>query len=464
MVTPTLPYSERDDMEFAKFRTLPDGEIGIGVEVFGDPDFPIGVEAVGPVKFVKDGMTVDVNEDTITQSNNAPLPVKLIGTTGPINITAGDLNVQLSHAGVNYDSTRIGDGANLWAMTGSGEGLVSDLATRASLASIDAKLTNPLPVSAASLPLPAGAATEATLAAFSAKVTDDFGVSSAAVRVAAQIGNATGSAAFGAGVTTAQTIRTVLVTDQSSIPVTGVGVFTVNAPASETTGSASALNGDVIASTDVKDQAAVAIQIGGTFVATVAFQGSNDNVTFFPVCLESTSTPTTGPITSTGSTGMFAGPVPFKYFRARLTAFTSGTATGAIEFKPHGIPYGQGNYSRQLDGAGNVLTSQAYGAQRALDVGVLTDFSDTAAITSVTAATVTTAILAANTARKGFRLFNDTNRAAKVAFAATASSTAFTLQIEANSAHSEPRATYRGAISAIWDAGASGSMRVTELT
>ena len=42
----------------------------------------------------------------------------------------------------------------------------------------------------------------------------DYGVSSAASRTAAQIGNASGAADFGAGATTAQTVRTVLASDQ----------------------------------------------------------------------------------------------------------------------------------------------------------------------------------------------------------------------------------------------------------
>ena len=81
--------------------------------------------------------------------------------------------------------------------------------------------TSPWVVSAASLPLPAGAATEATLSALNTKFTLDFGASTAAVRVAALLGNATGQAAFGAGVTNAQTLRVVLPTDQTAIPVTG---------------------------------------------------------------------------------------------------------------------------------------------------------------------------------------------------------------------------------------------------
>lgn len=42
----------------------------------------------------------------------------------------------------------------------------------------------------------------------------DFGVSSASIRTAAQIGNATGAAAFGSGTISAQTLRTVVASDQ----------------------------------------------------------------------------------------------------------------------------------------------------------------------------------------------------------------------------------------------------------
>ena len=45
-------------------------------------------------------------------------------------------------------------------------------------------------------------------------------VGAATLRTAAQIGNATGAADFGAGATSAQTLRVVLPTDQSAIPVT----------------------------------------------------------------------------------------------------------------------------------------------------------------------------------------------------------------------------------------------------
>ena len=72
------------------------------------------------VRFDKDGNIVDVKEDTVTPSNNAPLPVKITSTSGDINITAGDLNVQLSHTGSNFDSIRIGDGTNLLSINADG--------------------------------------------------------------------------------------------------------------------------------------------------------------------------------------------------------------------------------------------------------------------------------------------------------------------------------------------------------
>jgi hypothetical protein len=111
--------------------------------------------ASAPVRFNLDGAEVEVTEDTVTPANNIPLPVKLTSVTGDINITAGDLNVHLSAVGVNYDSTRIGDGTNLLGITASNEAKVS--------------VTQPLPagtnnigdVDVVSSVLPTGAATSA---------------------------------------------------------------------------------------------------------------------------------------------------------------------------------------------------------------------------------------------------------------------------------------------------------------
>jgi len=131
----------------------------------------------GPIQFIKDGAAQQVLEDTITPANNAPLPVKLTGATGDINITAGDLNVQTSHVGANYDSQRIGDGTTeLEIIPVTREAKVSDANAKSVLdallveLALKADLTETQPVSLASSPLPTGAATETTLAAVLAKI------------------------------------------------------------------------------------------------------------------------------------------------------------------------------------------------------------------------------------------------------------------------------------------------------
>ena len=74
----------------------------------------------GPVQFLKDGAAVEVEEDTAVPGNSIPLPVKLMGTTGPINITAGDINVHLSDGGTDPDVVRIGDGTDQLAINADG--------------------------------------------------------------------------------------------------------------------------------------------------------------------------------------------------------------------------------------------------------------------------------------------------------------------------------------------------------
>lgn len=67
-----------------------------------------------------------------------------------------------------------------------------------------------------------------TVSNFPTTVDTNYGtVGASTIRTASQIGNATGAAAFNAGTTTAQTLRVVLPTDQTAIPVTQSGTWTV---------------------------------------------------------------------------------------------------------------------------------------------------------------------------------------------------------------------------------------------
>lgn len=89
--------------------------------------------------------------------------------------------------------------------------------------------------------------------------------------------------------------------------------------------------------------------------------------------------------------------------------------------------------------------------------------SATSALSSVASAATTGVLLASNALRKGFTFFNDSNQDCKIAFAATATASAFTLILKPNAFYESTAPLYTGTIAGIW-AVANGNMRVTELT
>jgi hypothetical protein len=91
----------------------------------------------GAIQFVQDGVEVDVTEDTVTPANSKPLPVKLMGINGTLNLTANDLDISSSHT---EDSIAIGDGTNTWSMNASNEGLVHDADALTELQGINTEL------------------------------------------------------------------------------------------------------------------------------------------------------------------------------------------------------------------------------------------------------------------------------------------------------------------------------------
>lgn len=90
--------------------------------------------------------------------------------------------------------------------------------------------------------------------------------------------------------------------------------------------------------------------------------------------------------------------------------------------------------------------------------------SATSVLTTVGASATSVVILAANASRKGMYLYNDSSSAMYLAFAATASTTAFTVKIPAGNFFEMPtQPVYTSTISAVWDS-ATGNARITELT
>lgn len=84
-----------------------------------------------------------------------------------------------------------------------------------------------------------------------------------------------------------------------------------------------------------------------------------------------------------------------------------------------------------------------------------------ATLSSISSSTSSQAVVAANPGRKGLILVNDSTANAYVAFAATATTSVYTLKMEAASTWILQAPVHTGAISVIWDA-ANGSLKVTE--
>ncbi len=89
--------------------------------------------------------------------------------------------------------------------------------------------------------------------------------------------------------------------------------------------------------------------------------------------------------------------------------------------------------------------------------------SATATLTQVASSATTVSLLALNTSRKGYSCFNDSTQVLYIAHAATASTTAYVVQVAAGGFYEQLTTAYTGAVSGIW-ASANGSARLCEYT
>lgn len=96
--------------------------------------------------------------------------------------------------------------------------------------------------------------------------------------------------------------------------------------------TAGALNADLVPSTDVSAYKSISVQVTAAATSgTLTFQGSNDNSTFVSVVMNPLATVSPTPVTTTATAGIWTGPVSFRYFRVRMTTYSSGSATGVAE-------------------------------------------------------------------------------------------------------------------------------------
>ena len=87
----------------------------------------------------------------------------------------------------------------------------------------------------------------------------------------------------------------------------------------------------------------------------------------------------------------------------------------------------------------------------------------TATLTSVASSVVSVVLLASNPARRKFIIYNDSTKKLFIAFAATASASAYTIQLPLNGAFEAQMNDYTGVVSGIWSA-ANDNARITEIT
>ena len=116
-----------------------------------------------------------------------------------------------------------------------------------------------------------------------------------------------------------------------------------------------AVNNDLISTLDVSAYKFVSIQLAGTWVGEVRFQGSIDNGTFFDIAVQNPSALSTPYITSLSTIGMVKIPTIFKYLRVRVTAYTSGTVEGVA------YGYKEENSTGQISSTGEVTIADADG-------------------------------------------------------------------------------------------------------
>lgn len=101
-----------------------------------------------------------------------------------------------------------------------------------------------------------------------------------------------------------------------------------------------AVNTDLIPATDVSAYKAFALQLSGTWSATLAFQGSNDNVNWVSVEVKATGGYTGSAYTTaiTSADGIWFGLITYRYLRVRVTSFTSNASmAGTLELYANAI-------------------------------------------------------------------------------------------------------------------------------
>lgn len=233
----------------------------------------------------------------------------------------------------------------------------------------------------------------------------------------------------------------------SSIPggTNNIGtVFNKVTGLTPTLGSITTAASAVTATTDIANAGTITVVIGGTYAGVnVTFEASVDGTTWIPIMGQRTDayvTETSSGVLTANQIRAWDIPLPgFTQFRVRATAWTSGTASVAIAPAVNAFEI-----------APNVGLAGVGGS----------------AVTGVTASATSVTLLAANPARRGAIIQNDSTSALLYvrlnSSAAAATSGNYTTTLMGGQNYEIPF-NYTGTITGIW-ASAAGFANVTELT
>lgn len=122
--------------------------------------------------------------------------------------------------------------------------------------------------------------------------------------------------------------------------------------------------------------------------------------------------------------------------------------------------------SSAIDGDFVDVLTDAKGRQIVtFDSGSTNGPSSSSAVTSVNDSNAVQTLLAANTSRKGYKVFNDTTVTAYVKLGTAATTSDYSYQIAPGGFYESPVGeNYTGALTCIWSADASGAAKLTEMT
>lgn len=129
--------------------------------------------------------------------------------------------------------------------------------------------------------------------------------------------------------------------------------------------SASALNADLVPSTDVSNYKWFSLHINtSVYSGTLTFQCSNDNSNWTVLQVYNVANGTQTTVAASISNTLYAGAISFRYLRVRMTAYASGTAQGTLELYTSPASwlmvnaYQAGNWNINIrDTSANTLTS-----------------------------------------------------------------------------------------------------------